>query len=62
MAMVAETKEDKRWRAESDARTLAAAEEIKRDKVRVRAAMKEALRLAQEVSKQAADLKKVGGK
>lgn len=60
--MAVETKEDKRWRAESDARTLAAAEEIKRDKARVRAAMKEALRLAREVSKQAANLKKVGGK
>lgn len=60
--MASDTKEERRWRAESDARTLAEAEEIKRDKARKRAAMKEALRLARDVAKQAANLKKVGGK
>jgi hypothetical protein len=47
------TAEEKRWRAESDAHTLAAAEEIANNKARLNAAKKEARRMAQAAIDQA---------
>ena len=45
------TEEDKRWRAESDARTLADAQRIAEDKTRLSAAKKEAARMAADAAK-----------
>lgn len=47
------TAEDKKWRAESDARTLAEAEEIRADKNRLSMAIAAARRLYKEALKQA---------
>ena len=53
------TKQDKKWQAESDARTLAEAEEIKRSASRRTAAKREARQMAKDVAKQVQNLKKV---
>ncbi len=45
--------DDKKWKAESDARTLAEAEIIKKDENRVTAAQEAAKRLAEEAKKEA---------
>lgn len=51
--------EEKRWEAESDARTLARAEEIKADSKRVQKASQAAKKMALEASKEAASMQKV---
>lgn len=53
---------EKKWREESDARTLAEAQEIMADKKRLAAATKRAQTLAQEKQKEASAMKKVAGK
>lgn len=53
--------EEKRWRAEDDARTLSEAEAIKRDPARLKAAQKAAVKLAKEAADKAAGMKKVAG-
>ena len=54
MAMVAApTKSEAQWQAEDDARTLASAEEIKRDPRRMARAVAAAKQLAVKVQKQA---------
>ncbi len=53
-----ETAEDKKWRAESDARTLADAEAIKADKDRFNEATTSAKGLVDRVKKQAETAKK----
>lgn len=57
--MVKQTAQDKKWQAESDARTLAEAEEIKRSASRRSAAKREARQMAKDVAKQVQNLKKV---
>ena len=62
--------EEKRWRRESDARTLGTAEEIRKDLKRYNDAIKAARKLAKEQQKEAAamsnvanfKIKKTGGK
>ena len=56
------TKEDKRWRAQNDARTLAEAETILGDKNRRSAAASEAKKMAKEVVKQVKTLNKIAKK
>uniref|UniRef100_A0A6M3KC71 Uncharacterized protein n=1 Tax=viral metagenome TaxID=1070528 RepID=A0A6M3KC71_9ZZZZ len=53
------TKEDKKWRAESDARTLSEAVIIKEDRERLRLASEHAKTLANNVREQAKNLDKV---
>jgi hypothetical protein len=53
------TKEQIRWRAESDAQTLAEAETIASDKTRLGAAKKEATRMAQAAADRAQKFVKV---
>lgn len=53
------TKEEKRWRAESDARTLVEAEVISSDSSRKSAALKELKRMAKEAQEAAGRMKKV---
>lgn len=57
--MPKQTQQDKKWQAESDARTLAEAEEIKRSASRRAAAKREARQMAKDVEKQVKNLKKV---
>lgn len=57
--VVKQTQQDKKWQAESDARTLAEAEEIKRSASRRSAAKREARQMARDVAKQVQNLKKV---
>ena len=57
--MPKQTQQDKKWQAESDARTLAEAEEIKRSASRRTAAKREARQMAKDVAKQVQNLKKV---
>lgn len=52
--------EEKKWRAQEDARTLAEAETIKQDKTRVNAAKKEAVRMAKEAEDRMKAMKKIG--
>ena len=59
---VMKPKSDKEWQAESDARTLAEAEQIKQDASRKKAAEKAAAKLAKEKEDDLAALKKVGAK
>ena len=54
------TAEDKKWRAEEDARTLARALEIKNDKARMALAVKEADRRSKELQKESNNLKIIG--
>lgn len=51
--------DEKRWRQEDDARTLARAEEIKKDAARLRGAKAAAKRIVQEQNKSVEALKKV---
>ena len=53
--------EDKKWRAESDARTLASAMEIKQDRDRLVMAQKAALDMARKVQKEARNMVLVSG-
>ena len=53
------TAEDKRWRAESDARTLAEATVIQKDAQRMKAATEAAARMAEEQRKEAAAMTSV---
>lgn len=54
------TKEDKKWQAQEDARTLARALEIKTDSSRKKAAVAAAKTLAREAEKEASRFKKAG--
>lgn len=60
MAM-AESADDRRWRAESDARTMAEAEQIKHDPPRLDAARTAAKRMADEEAERVKGLRKVAG-
>jgi hypothetical protein len=53
--------QDKKWAAESDARTLAEAEAIRKDVSRMRAASKEAKKMVDEEMIKAKALRKVSG-
>jgi len=53
--------EQRKWRAQDDARTLAEAAVIKVDKVRLTAAVKEAKVMAKDQKEQATALSKVAG-
>lgn len=53
--------EQKRWRAESDARTLAEAQQILGDKLRKKDAEKAALRMAKDLQDSAQNLKLAAG-
>jgi hypothetical protein len=56
------TKQEEKWQAESDARTLAQAEEIRHDKNRLKAATTAAKRLLKEEVKEVKGLAVVAGK
>ena len=51
--------DERRWKAESDARTLCGANEIKGDKPRLGRAVKAATRLAREAEKEAKSIRQV---
>jgi len=51
------SKEDLRWQAENDARTMANYQEIMQDKARMARAIKEANRQAQDLTKRASVMK-----
>lgn len=53
--------DEKRWQAESDARTMAQYEEIMQDAARRKAAVAEAKKQASELNKRAAVMNKVAG-
>ncbi len=53
--------DEKRWRAESDARTLAEAEQIKQDEPRLTEAQQAAKRMADEEAERAKAMRKVAG-
>ncbi len=53
--------DEKRWRAESDARTLAEAERIKNDRPRLDSAQAAAKRMAEEEAEAAKAMRKVAG-
>lgn len=53
------TKDEKKWRAESDAYTLAEAEAIRADKSRLKLAAVEAKKMAKEAEARAKGMKKV---
>jgi len=53
--------QEKKWQRESDAHTLAQAEEIKSDKGRLTGAKKEAKVMVKQTNKRAAAMKKVAG-
>lgn len=53
------TKEDKKWRAQCDARTLADAEAIKTDKARLKLAQMKAKEMAKEAEVKAKAMKKI---
>jgi membrane protein involved in colicin uptake len=54
--------EEKRWRAEEDARTLAEAEVIKKDSARLKAAQQAAAKMAKEAADRAAGMSKIASK
>jgi hypothetical protein len=54
--------DEKKWRAQDDAQTLARAEEIKMDKMRHSMASKEAINMAKEHQKKADSMKKIAKK
>lgn len=56
------TAQERKWRAQDDARTLSYATEIASDSKRLNAAKKEAARMAAETEKAAKAMKKVAGK
>ena len=51
--------QERQWRAEDDARTLARATEIKEDKTRLRAATSAAKKLAKDAQKEASEYKSI---
>lgn len=53
---------DKKWKAECDARTLADAKVIQQDKARMKEATKAAMRMADEKMKEATAMKNVASK
>jgi hypothetical protein len=53
--------DEKRWQAESDARTMAQYEEIMQDSARRKAAISEAKKQAAELNKRANAMNKVAG-
>lgn len=53
--------QERRWAAESDARTLAEAEAIRKDSTRLKAAAKEAKQMVNEEMIKAKALRKVSG-
>ena len=55
------TAEDKRWRAESDARTMAEYEQIMGDASRRRAAVSAAKAMATDLNKRASAMNRVAG-
>jgi len=57
--MVKMTVQDKKWRAESDAHTLAEAEVIKSDRTRLGAAKREAKSMVTERQEQLNSIKKI---
>lgn len=59
--MVAGTVQDKKWEAESDARTLADADTIKKDSSRLKAATGAAKRMAGEEKAKMDSLRKIAG-
>jgi hypothetical protein len=61
MATKVMSADDKRWQAESDARTMAQYEEIMQDSARRRAAVAEAKKQASDLNKRAAVMNKVAG-
>jgi len=54
--------DERKWRAQDDARTLAQANVIKQDQQRLAAAKAEARRMAEEQAKEAAAMRGVAGK
>ena len=52
-------REDKKWRAQDDARTLAEAQSIKKDPARMKAAVQEAKKMADDEAARAQSLRKV---
>jgi hypothetical protein len=56
------TEEEKRWRAEEDARILAEAKVIQSDQQRLEAARAEAQRMADEKQKEAKAMRSVAGR
>lgn len=56
------TAEDRKWRAESDARTLADAQRIKEDLPRLESAQEAAKRMADEEAEKAKAMRKIAGK
>jgi hypothetical protein len=61
MSKVEQSKTDKEWEAENDARTLMEAEVIKGDPKRLEAATKAADKLSKEKVDEAASMQKVAG-
>lgn len=55
-------KEEQKWQAESDARTMAQYQEILADKARMQRAMKEAQKQAADLEKRTAAMKAAAGK
>ena len=60
-SMASISADEKRWRAESDARTMAEYEEILQDSSRKKAAIAAAKKQAVEMNKRAAAMNKVAG-
>jgi len=56
------TAQDKKWRAQDDARTLAVSEEIKNDKACLKLATDAAAKMAEDDRKRAIAMQKVAGK
>ena len=55
------TAQEKKWRAESDARTLAEAQKILQDKARSKAAKNAAMNLAKDLESSATNMKLAAG-
>lgn len=55
------TADEKRWRAESDARTLAEAQKILQDNARHKAAKNAAMNMAKDLEKSATNMKLAAG-
>lgn len=62
MSVLKLTAQDKRWRAEDDARTLATANVIQDDPTRLTAAKRAAIRIAKEEKERANAMRKVATK
>jgi hypothetical protein len=61
MATKKMTAMEKKWRAESDARTLAEAQQILKDKARSKAAKSAAMNLAKDLESSATNMKLAAG-